>query len=230
MSKRNHTGRTSIVQLALATALSFAAAGCENGVGSYDAYDPTPHYERYPIEVAKGKVNAEFKSGHGGLTASQKESVMRFAQQAQSNAASAVYVRRPSGGGRSAAVANEIAAVLVHEGVAENKIVRTTYPAGSRSPVLVSYVRTYAATRECGDWSESLTATGANDVYPNFGCAQQHNLAAVVANPEDFEVPRAQTPSDPTRRKKVFTDYADAKPTNTQADQSQQIAISTVAK
>jgi pilus assembly protein CpaD len=227
MSKHNYTGPA---QLIVAAALALLAAGCEGSNGEFDAYDPSPHYERYPIEVAKGKVSAEIKAAHGRLSPSQKESVLRFAQQAQGNAASAVFVRAPSGGGRSADVASDIAGVLADGGVPESKIVRTTYPASSRSPVLVSYVRRYAVTRECGDWSESLTETAANDVYPNFGCAQQHNIAAVVANPEDFEVPRAMTPSDPARRKKMFADYEDARPTVTQADQSQQIAISTVAK
>jgi pilus assembly protein CpaD len=227
MSKHNYTGPAQVI---FAAALALSAAGCEGGMGAFEGYDPAPHYERYPIEVAKGKVSAEIKPAGGGLNQSQKEAVMRFAQQAQSNAASAVFVRQPSGGGRSAAVAGEITSVLVHNGVAKSKIVRTTYPAKATSPVLVSYVRRYAVTKECGDWSESLTATGANDAYPNFGCAQQHNIAALVANPEDFEVPRAETPSDPMRRKKLFADYEEAKPTVTQADQSQQIAISTVAK
>jgi pilus assembly protein CpaD len=230
MSKRKTMSRAPIAKLALVISFGLSAAGCEGNVGSYEIYDPTPHYERYPIEIAKGKVSAEVKSAHGSLTLAQKESVARFAQQARSNAASAVYVRRPSGGGRSVAVADEIVAVLIHEGVAEGAIVQTTYPAGARSPVLISYTRRYAVTRECGDWSESLSATGANDVYPNFGCAQQNNIAALVANPEDIEAPRAQTPSDPMRRNKAFMDYRDAKPTNTQADQTQQIAISTVAK
>ncbi len=54
---------------------------------------------------------------------------------------------------------------------------------------------------------------GTTSRRPNFGCATQHNIAAVVANPEDFETPRTATPADAMRRYQVFVDYR--KPKNT---------------
>jgi pilus biogenesis lipoprotein CpaD len=49
--------------------------------------------------------------------------------------------------------------------------------------------------------------TGHNEPYANFGCAQQHNIAALVANPQDLNVPRTSTPPDAMRRSKVISDY-----------------------
>jgi pilus assembly protein CpaD len=46
-----------------------------------------------------------------------------------------------------------------------------------------------------------------NRPYWNLGCAYQHNLAAMVANPEDFVQPRASTPSYAPRRQTVMEKY-----------------------
>ena len=43
--------------------------------------------------------------------------------------------------------------------------------------------------------------------YANFGCAQQRNLAAQIANPADLIGPRTMTPSDPERRAVVIGRY-----------------------
>ena len=54
----------------------------------------------------------------------------------------------------------------------------------------LSYIRSVAVTKECGDWSSDLANTSSNEPYPNFGCAMQNNIAAMAVNPDDFVVPR----------------------------------------
>jgi len=73
-----------------------------------------------------------------------------------------------------------------------------------------------------------MARTGLNDTYPNFGCTQQNNIAALVANPEDFNHPRAVTPSDSMRRMQVFTDYRKPQPTSTPVDKQSQVQVSQV--
>jgi pilus assembly protein CpaD len=60
--------------------------------------------------------------------------------------------------------------------------------------VQISYLRSVAVTKECGDWSTDLANTSSNQPFPNYGCAIQNNIAAMVVNPEDFVVPRPTTP------------------------------------
>jgi pilus assembly protein CpaD len=72
-------------------------------------------------------------------------------------------------------------------------------------------------TKECGDWSDNLSETSTNQNYTNFGCSQQHNLAAMVANPSDFETPRTETSASATRRAKVFEKYIAGEDTNSAA-------------
>jgi pilus assembly protein CpaD len=61
--------------------------------------------------------------------------------------------------------------------------------------VVVSFVRTVAVTEECGSWN-NLAYQPENEQYDNFGCAHQHNIAAMVANPQDLVAPQPSTPPD----------------------------------
>jgi pilus assembly protein CpaD len=230
MSMRNIINRATQLGALVPLGLMLALAGCaQSGPDFDDVYVPVAHYERYPIEVAKGQAKLDVSGKHGYLTANQADTVARFAQQALSKAASVIHVRRPSGGGRSIRVAEDITHVLVKNGIRENMIVHSTYSGKAASPVLISYVRNYAVAQACGNWSD-LSVTYDNEPYANFGCATQNNLAAMVANPLDLEGPRAMTPPDYWRRNKVFNDYREGNTTSSAVDEQQQVAISTVAK
>jgi pilus assembly protein CpaD len=210
--------------------LALAASACRSsGGGIDDYYTPAMHYERYPIEVKRAEAKLDVSSKAGTLSAVQADTVKRFAQTAVSKSARVIHVRRPSGGGRAIAVANDIARVLRRAGISEDMIVHSTYQGSSKSPVLLSFVGSYAVTEECGSWPEDMTNTFDNEPFENFGCAQQNNIAAMVARPEDLERPRAESPSDPMRRTKMVDKYRLGDTTSSQQEQQQQVQISTVA-
>lgn len=50
----------------------------------------------------------------------------------------------------------------------------------------VTILRSRASVPGCPDWSESSDATFGNGISPNYGCANNANLAAMVADPEDL--------------------------------------------
>jgi pilus assembly protein CpaD len=219
------------MKLAAALAVLLMTAACDTPFPeTQNQYVPVNSSERFPIEVAKGPVQFDVSSESATLNAQQKDTVVRFAQQAKSNYASVVHVRRPTGGGRSITVAGAIERILVKQGIPTSMIVQSTYDGSASQPVVVSYIRTYAVTQECGNWDEDLAITYSNSGYDNFGCSVQNNVAAMVANPQDLVMPRTETPSDPMRRSTVLTKYREGVPTNTQPPQQQQIAISTVAQ
>ena len=56
-------------------------------------------------------------------------------------------------------------------------------------------------------WPTNLADDRRNLPYPNFGCAQQHNLAAQIANPADLLGPRTMDPADQERRAIVLDKY-----------------------
>ena len=74
-------------------------------------------------------------------------------------------------------------------------------------PIRLSYLRYVAEAPECGQWPTNLADDQRNLPYPNFGCAQQHNLAAQIANPADLLGPRTMDPADPERRAVVLDKY-----------------------
>jgi pilus assembly protein CpaD len=63
--------------------------------------------------------------------------------------------------------------------------------------------------------------------YPNFGCAQQHNLAAQVANPADLLGPRTVEPADGERRAVVFDKFRQGRPTPAEKSQDERIQVKT---
>lgn len=229
MLKHRLRGRKMLGRFLLVSVAAAALAGCESdGALVDDVPVPASFSEKYPIEVAKGPVKLDVKASHGTLSQMQADTVRRFAQTAMSNRISAVHVRRPSGGGRSLSVAQDITALLIQNGVPESAIVHSTYGGSASAPIHLSYVRAYAVTKECGSWPDDITHNYQNQPHDNFGCSQQHNLAAMVANPMDFEVPRASTPADAMRRGQVFTDYRLPKSPATPEDDASQVTISTV--
>jgi pilus assembly protein CpaD len=132
----------------------------------------------------------------------------------------------PSGAGSRAAITffGERAAL---SGISRDKILVTTREAGNADPrVDVSYIAYTARTAPCGDWSEDESYTVENHTSANFGCAVQHNIAAMVADPRDLLGPGAMGTVDTNRRATVMEHYEKGEVTGATkgADQSAEIS------
>ena len=183
-------------KLAVVLAVSSVLAGCSGEeLALEDQYVPSTHYEMYPIAVTNAPVKLEISSKRGTLQPSQINAIAAFARSASNSSVSKFVVKRPSGGGASSRVAKETYQVMVKNGISPRMIVQGTYPASSKAPVQIVYSRSVAVTKECGDWSSDWANTTTNETPQNFGCSIQNNIAAMVVNPQDFEVPRATTPA-----------------------------------
>ncbi|NNE23437.1 MAG: CpaD family pilus assembly lipoprotein [Rhizobiales bacterium] len=207
------------------TVLALALAGCSgvNG-GIDDVYHATTHYEQHPITVTKGTVKMQVPAHSSRMTAAHEDAVIRFAQQAKDHEAGTVYIKRPKGSVSADVVAGRVTQLMAAEGVTTRVMKHATY--GGHGPVIVSYKRHFASTNECGDWSEDLTVTFENTFPPNYGCASQHNLAAMVVNPKDFVQPRTSAPSDATRRAGVIDDYRKGNTTAAAVDSTADVKVS----
>jgi pilus assembly protein CpaD len=173
-------------------ALSSALAACSNGeLALDDTYVPVAHYEKFPIEVTTGPIRMEVSSRHGTLQSAQINAISGFSR----SAASRITILRPSAGGASGKVAKQVYQVLVQSGISPGMISQKTYPGPARGPVQLTFIRSVAVTKECGDWSSDMTDTSGNEPYSNYGCATQNNIAAMVVNPDDLVVPRPMTPA-----------------------------------
>lgn len=80
-----------------------------------------------------------------------------------------------------------------------------------RHPILVSAHGAQVAHR-CGQWPHDLgpadpALSTMNHPHWNHGCATQHNLAAIVANPNDLLTPRSEQQADAARRQTAIGRY-----------------------
>ena len=169
-------------------------SGCQLNSALDDTYEPTSVAERYPIEVKTATFKTGLKAPTGHLNTNQTNAVADFAIEAKRTGSPKVQILYPSGNGASRALANNIAATITNYGVPKNRISVKPIRGGANEPIQLVLTRKVAVTKECGDWSEDLSSNYYNRPHPNFGCAQQHNIAAMVANPEDLERPRAMGP------------------------------------
>lgn len=182
------------ISLAAAVA-ALSLAGCAGGdMALDDAYVPLTPSERYPIEYAKGPITMQVASTHGTLQPSQVNAVAGFARQSMSGGLTPVMIKRPAGGGASARVAEEIAGLMLQQGLPREMIRMGTYPAPASAPVQMAYVKSYAHTKPCGEWRENAADSGSNEFLSNHGCAVQSNIAAMLANPENIVAPEPVSP------------------------------------
>jgi pilus assembly protein CpaD len=65
-----------------------------------------------------------------------------------------------------------------------------------------------------------------NKPYHNFGCANQHNMAAMIDNPADLEQPRAETPVYTARRSEGFEKYRKGQSSATVYPESEKAKLS----
>jgi pilus assembly protein CpaD len=168
-------------------------AGCVSDDDDLNAaYQPYQLQERYPITVMKGPVTLQIATTHGRLQPTQINAVVGFARQSAAGALTQVTISRPRGG-KASAMAREIASLVADHGVPEHMIRMTTYHGSASSPIRLSVVRTHAASKPCGNWSENLADTYANTHMPNHGCAVRANMAAMMAKPYDAIVPESMS-------------------------------------
>jgi pilus assembly protein CpaD len=195
MYKPMPTSTAARIKVAFALLTVSFLAGCSTDqLAADDQYVSTAHYEQYPINVAKAPIKVDISSKQGTLQPSQVNAITELARSALNASVTKISVKRPSSGGASNRVARETYLLLIKSGISARMIVQGTYPGPAKAPVQISFVRSVAVTKECGDWSSDLADTSANGAQSNFGCSVQNNLAAMTANPEDFVVPRATTP------------------------------------
>lgn len=175
---------------------ALALAGCVSDEAFNEPGPPVPMHgsDRYPITVQRGPQTMEISSAAGHLTPDQLAEVQGFAHQAVLARTGTVTIAKPSGGGKSSAVAEEMAQTFLEQGVPRKRLMLASYSGPAGAPVRAGFSATYASVPPCGDWSKDLVMdTSDNASYPNLGCAVQNNIAAMIDKPSTIETPTAST-------------------------------------
>jgi pilus assembly protein CpaD len=220
-----------VAGLLAAALLAFSVTGCRSledpgaHVAGFTLVDAT---QRHPIMVSQQPTTTVVHVARGseGLSPGQKAQVSGFLQHYRATDAgnSKLIISVPSGTPNESAAVYAVADIrrmIASYGFAESNVAIEPYNEGrgANAPVRLSYLRYVADPPQCGLWPTNLADDRRNLPYPNLGCAQQHNLAAQIANPADLLGPRTMDPSDPERRAVVFDKYRQGVTTRSERDE-----------
>lgn len=230
--------RPVMVQILTVSLLALSLAGCKTlddepggHVAGWTIVDAT---QRHPIMVSQqpSTLSVRIARGSQGLTPSQKGQIASFLEHYRVSDAgnSKLVLTVPSGSpNESAAVraAGEIRQMVTAYGFSESNVAVEPYheKRDASAPIRLSYLRYVAEGPQCGRWTTNLADDPRNLPYPNFGCAQQHNLAAQIANPADLLGPRTVEPADGERRAVVFDKYRQGRTTGADKSQDERIQV-----
>lgn len=178
--------------------------------------------QRHPILVSQQPATLSLRvSGNAsGLTPAQAAQVSDFLARyrTKDSGNSKLVIGVPSGSANEGAAMRAVANLreMIREyGFSESTVSMVPYGGGRdpSAPIKLAYLRYVAEAPECGHWPTNLAHNPLNLPYPNFGCAQQANLAAQIANPADLLGPRTTAPADAERRAVVIERYRQGKTT-----------------
>lgn len=193
--------------------------------------------QQYPISVERGEVtlSLDVAPGMHRLSSSQRAQVSAFISQYRRSAGGQLQIKAPSGTMNEMAALNAVADirnVLGEHNIPSGAVRFAPYGNGTAGdpPVIISYMGFRAVASDCGNWSENLAVTTRNRLSPNFGCAYQHNLAAMVADPRDFERARPLGPASTERRGVVRDKYIRGEITGADTNDSDQGTVSEIGQ
>ena len=181
------------------------------------------------VEAQYTAIKLPFSAPAAGLLPDDAARLDEFVARYLERGTGALSISAPAGRDASAAI-GYFAERLASQGVPRSRIMVGTHDAtngGER--VEIGYMGYVARTDPCGDWSKDLSGTASNQSAPNFGCATQHNIAAMVADPRDLLQPHPMTDSDATRRSAVLGNYEKGKVTAADKTQDQSGKVSGLA-
>jgi pilus assembly protein CpaD len=224
-----------VARLVTASLLALSAAGCksldEPGVygAGFTIVDPL---QKNPIMVSQqpATLNLRVPRNASGLSDSQRRDVAGFLHHFRNTGMgnTRLVISVPAGSPNEAAamrMMSEIKSMVVDFGFSDTVTVTEPYsvPRNSEAPLRLSYLQYIAEGPACGRWPTNLARQKDNLNYDNFGCAQQRNLAAQVANPADLIGPRSMTQSDTERRSVVIGRYENGENTAAQRPPEQNV-------
>jgi pilus assembly protein CpaD len=225
--------------------LSTALAACTSASTEFvTASVPDDYRQRHPIAIEEADRSLEIFVGHarGGLTAAQRADVLGMARTWVGEATGAVVADVPVDTPNAQAAADafrEAKALLAAGGVPARAIIlRQYHPDDPRmlATIRLSYPKIAAVAGPCGLWPEDLGPSildrrySENKDYYNFGCAYQHNMAAMVDNPSDLVQPRPESPPYTKRRTEAFEKYRKGEPTSTVYPEADKAKLSDTGK
>lgn len=211
---------------ALASLLLASSCAMPTNGGAITA-DPD---RNHPITVRPTfkDLKLSFATPASGLTPEAEARFIGFVQDYLARGNGSISISVPKGPGANAAI-RYFGERMAHMGVPRSHILVATRELSHGDPrVVLGFITYKASTAPCGNWTANVANTASNLPVSNFGCANQHNLAAMVADPRDLLRLRKLGSGDATRRSTVIHNYEDGKPTAATKTGDQSVNVSGV--
>ena len=217
-------------------AVTSLSSGCRHGfdervrpdhyAGSFFG-DPT---NDHPIAVSKDKlaITIPVKRHDEKLSPSKLNEVRTFLHYYRKSGVGDIKVTLPSNSYHQYAVRKVLKDIQKQLEILtigpESVSVKRYAGGGDRYPTIhMSYKRYVAHGPDCGGWNENFNESENNRNSPDWGCARQRNLAAMVANPRDLQGPRGWSPRDARRRDAVWDKYVQGDVTAAKRSQDERV-------
>jgi pilus assembly protein CpaD len=199
--------------LAVLVLAGFLAAACQSPFNGSD--DALSANNMHPIAIDTALVSGEFVVPISTFTLSDEERdrTAGFIADYHARGLGKLSITSPTGTPNAAAaiqIAAEMSEIARTQGVRAKSIEIAPYRAPDSEtapPILLSFTAYQASASACGDFSQNMAFAPLNQLSPNHGCATQHNLAAMVEDPQDLVHPRGEGPPDQMRRENTLDKY-----------------------
>ena len=184
----------------------------------------------HPITVEPSYQSIKVSYGGGTLAPADAPKLEAFLNDYRQHGNGMIAISVPAGANMqqtAVALGNQINEM----GISRDRILVASRDAGTGgSQVELNYISYQARTSDCGDWSEDLFYTAENRTASNFGCANQHNMAMMVADPRDLIEPRPMDGANAVRRQAVIGNYEAGKVTSADKSADQKTSVSDVGR
>jgi pilus assembly protein CpaD len=201
------------IRTLLLLAAAASAAGCAQRFNG--AEQALSVAEEHPISVDSQTVTMTMAAADASAGLSEVDSarLRAFADSFMRNGHGALTVTSPGDGGATA-----VRQALYEFGVPQSAMSEAAYRGGEGRDVILSYTRYVATPSACGVWEGMKDRDYRNMQSPNFGCASQNNLAAMIGDPHDLIEPAAMTAPDSATRIRGVTKFRKGEITSSKTD------------
>ncbi len=188
------------LRLTAALLLAGVLAACQYP-DSTTTQEQTDYRARYPIGVESEVVQTVIHgTGSGTMTSAENALLNDFVDAYIKRGQAPLLVTMGGGGGAgSEDFAAMVQKAAIDRGLARSEVLVGLDPTLPDDGVILSFVSYTAVVPECGYWYEESAHNFANANSVNFGCATQHNLGLMLADPSDLYGKTQMDPRDGQR-------------------------------
>jgi pilus assembly protein CpaD len=181
----------------------------------------------HPLLVEPSYQSVKLSYASGNLDPADAPKLDNFIADYRQHGNGKIAISVPGGPGMER-IATSLANQINEMGVSRDRILVASRDAGGDASVELNYISYQAHTTACGDWGENLAFTADNRTAANFGCSNQHNIAAMVSDPRDLLGPRPMDGGNAARRRTVIGNYEAGKTTGAEKSAEQKSTISDI--